>query len=73
MVDVCTVNMYEVRDITRETTGGDHFDLCSKLGTKVKVIATGGFSRYVTDFVHVDRADIDHTLEGARLICEMNS
>lgn len=44
-----------------------------ELGTKVKVIATGGFSRYVTGFVHVDRADIDHTLEGARLICEMNS
>ena len=44
-----------------------------ELGTKVKVIATGGFSRYVTGFVHVDRADINHTLEGARLICEMNS
>jgi len=44
-----------------------------ELGHKVKVIATGGFSRYVTGFVHVDRADMAHTLEGARIICELNS
>ena len=44
-----------------------------ELGHKVKVIATGGFSRYVTDFVHVDRANMFHTMDGARLICELNS
>lgn len=43
-----------------------------ELGHKVKVIATGGFSRYVTDFVRVDRADLNHTLDGARLVCQMN-
>ncbi len=44
-----------------------------ELGHKVKVIATGGFSRYVTDFVHVDRASLNHTLDGARVICNLNS
>lgn len=43
-----------------------------ELGHKVKVIATGGFSRYVTDFVHVDRVSLNHTLDGARVICELN-
>lgn len=44
-----------------------------ELGHKVKTIATGGFSRYVTGYVQVDRADVTHTIEGAKYICELNS
>lgn len=44
-----------------------------ELGHSVKVIATGGFSRYVTDFVHIDYASLNHTLDGARIICDLNS
>lgn len=44
-----------------------------ELGHKVKVIATGGFSRYITGYVQVDRADVAHTINGAKYICELNS
>lgn len=43
-----------------------------ELGHKVKVIATGGFSRYITGYVQVDRADVEHTINGAKYICELN-
>ncbi len=44
-----------------------------ELGHKVKVIATGGFSRYITGYVTVDKADVEHTINGAKYICELNS
>lgn len=44
-----------------------------EVGHKVVVIATGGFSRYLEGKIFVNRADVTHTLEGARLACIMNS
>ena len=44
-----------------------------EVGHKVVVIATGGFSRYLEGKIFVNRADVAHTLEGARLACLMNS
>ena len=44
-----------------------------EVGHKVVVIATGGFSRYLEGKIFVNRADVTHTLEGARIACLMNS
>ncbi len=45
----------------------------NEVGHKVIVIATGGFSKYLEGHIYVNRADVKHTLEGARMACEMNS
>ena len=44
-----------------------------EVGHKVVVIATGGFSRYLEGKIYVNKADVKHTLEGARLACLLNS
>ena len=44
-----------------------------EVGHKVVVIATGGFSRYLEGYIYVNRADVKHTLEGARIACLLNS
>ena len=44
-----------------------------EVGHKVVVIATGGFSRYLEGKIYVNKADVKHTLEGARIACLMNS
>lgn len=44
-----------------------------EIGHKVYLIATGGFSKYLTGYAHVDETNIFHTLEGCRLACLMNS
>lgn len=44
-----------------------------EVGHKVVVIATGGFSVYLKGYIHVNRADVKHTLEGARIACDLNS
>ncbi len=44
----------------------------SELGQKLVVIATGGFSRYLEGLIHVDRIDVKHTLEGARIASLLN-
>ena len=44
-----------------------------EVGHKVVVIATGGFSRYLEGKIYVNKADVKHTLEGARLACILNS
>jgi len=44
-----------------------------EIGHKLVVIATGGFSRYLEGYIYVNKADVKHTLEGARLACLMNS
>lgn len=44
-----------------------------ELGKKVKLIVTGGFSKYIQQYINREfRADIYHTIEGARLIGLMN-
>ncbi|MBO4717532.1 MAG: type III pantothenate kinase [Spirochaetales bacterium] len=43
-----------------------------EVGHKVVVIATGGFSRYLEGKIYVNKADVKHTLEGARLACLLN-
>ncbi|MCR5761606.1 MAG: type III pantothenate kinase [Sphaerochaetaceae bacterium] len=44
-----------------------------ELGKEVKLIVTGGFSRYIQAYINREfRADIYHTIEGARLIGLMN-
>ncbi len=45
----------------------------SEVGHKVIVIATGGFSKYLEGHIYVNRADVKHTLEGARIACLLNS
>ena len=45
----------------------------NEVGHKVIVIATGSFSKYLEGHIYVNRADVKHTLEGARMACEMNS
>ena len=44
-----------------------------EVGHKVIVIATGGFSRYLEGYIYVNKADVKHTLEGARIACLLNS
>ena len=44
-----------------------------EVGHKVIVIATGGFSRYLEGYIYVNKADVKHTLEGARIACMLNS
>ncbi len=44
-----------------------------EIGHKVVVIVTGGFSVYLEGKIYVNRADVRHTLEGARIACELNS
>ena len=44
-----------------------------EVGHKVVVIATGGFSRYLEGKIYVNKADVKHTLEGARLACVLNT
>lgn len=44
-----------------------------EIGHKVVVIVTGGFSVYLEGKIFVNRADVRHTLEGARIACELNS
>ena len=44
-----------------------------EVGHKVVVIATGGFSRYLEGYIYVNKADVKHTLEGARIACLLNS
>ena len=44
-----------------------------EIGQKVILIATGGFSKYLAGFIYVNKIDVKHTLEGARIACEMNS
>lgn len=44
-----------------------------ELGKDVKLIVTGGFSKYIQQYINREfRADIYHTIEGARLIGLMN-
>lgn len=44
-----------------------------ELGKKVRLIVTGGFSKYIQQYINREfRADIYHTIEGARLIGLMN-
>ena len=45
----------------------------AEVGHKVIVIATGGFSKYLEGHIYVNRADVKHTLEGARIACLLNS
>ena len=44
-----------------------------EVGHKVIVIATGGFSRYLEGYIYVNKADVKHTIEGARIACLLNS
>ena len=44
-----------------------------EIGHKVVVIVTGGFSVYLEGKIYVNKADVRHTLEGARIACELNS
>ncbi|MBR2281798.1 MAG: type III pantothenate kinase [Spirochaetales bacterium] len=44
----------------------------AEVGHKVIVIATGGFSKYLDGHIYVNRADVKHTLEGARIACLLN-
>ena len=44
-----------------------------EIGHKLVVIATGGFSKYLEGYIYVNKADVKHTLEGARIACLMNS
>ncbi len=44
-----------------------------EVGHKLVVIATGGFSRYLEGYIYVNKADVKHTLEGARIACILNS
>jgi pantothenate kinase type III len=44
-----------------------------EIGHKVVVIVTGGFSVYLEGKIFVNKADVRHTLEGARIACELNS
>lgn len=44
-----------------------------EIGQKVVLIATGGFSKYLDGFITVNRSDVKHTLEGARIACDLNS
>ena len=44
-----------------------------EVGHKVIVIATGGFSRYLEGYIYVNKADVKHTREGARIACLLNS
>ena len=44
-----------------------------EIGHKLVVIATGGFSKYLEGYIYVNKADVKHTLEGARIACLLNS